>query len=99
MEDGPKEGTRLCITMEEPLTLLRSTFPGDKPADIRVVLKRTVAFVFGKSALYLRLPSQENDAPIHRVQTEDIHKDLLAEHDKASYGKIQEWPHRETARL
>lgn len=88
-EDEPKDDARMFITMEEFLRLLRRTFPGDKPADIRAVLKRTVVFVFGKSALYLRLPSQNDDAPVHRIQIEDIHKDLLAPHDKLSYGKYK----------
>ena len=75
--------------MEEFLKMLRHTFPGDKPADIRAVLKRTVVFVFGRSSLYLRLPSQEDDAPIHRIMMEDLHKDLLAETDMLSYGKYK----------
>lgn len=67
-EDGPKDDTRTCITMEEFLTLLRRTFPGDRPADIFAVLKRTVVFVFGKYALYLRLRSEQDDAPISSNQ-------------------------------
>ena len=48
-EDEPKDdSSRMSITMEEFLTLLRCTFPGDKPADIHAVLKRTVVFVFCK---------------------------------------------------
>ena len=43
------------ITMEEFMKLLHRTFFGDKPADIMAVLKRTVVFVFGLSALYVRL--------------------------------------------
>jgi len=39
--------------------------------------------------LYLRLPSQKDDAPIHCIRVEDIHKDLLAEQDKAWYGKYK----------
>jgi hypothetical protein len=39
--------------MEEFLTLLRRTFPGDKPADVRAVLKITVVFIFGTFTLYL----------------------------------------------
>ena len=78
-EDEPKDEARLLrlsITMEEFLRLLRRTFPGDKPADIRAVLKRTVVLIFDQSALYLRLPSQKDDAPIHCIRVEDIHKDL-----------------------
>ena len=39
-EDEPKDDTRMYITMEEFLRLLRRTFPGDEPADIRAVLKK-----------------------------------------------------------
>lgn len=88
-EDELRDDTRLSITMEEFLTLLRRAFPGDKPADIRAVLKRAVVFVFGKSALYLRLPSQQDDAPIHRIKMDNVHQDLLASHDKLSYGKYK----------
>ena len=89
-EDEPEDDDmNLSISMLEFLTLLRRTFPGEKPADIRAVLKRTVIFVFGMHALYLRLPSQREDAPIHRIKIEDVHKDLLADHDKVSYGKYK----------
>lgn len=90
-EDEPKDEARLrlSITMEEFLKLLRRTFPGDKPADIRAALKRTVVLIFGQSALYLRLPSQKDDAPIHCIRVEDIHTDPLAEQDKVWYGKYK----------
>lgn len=77
--------------MEEFLTLLRRTFPGDRPADIHAILKRTVVFVFGVSALYNCLPSQQDDAPIHRIQIQDLHKDVLADGDKVFYGKFLRW--------
>lgn len=88
-EDEPKEDQRLCISVEEFLTLLRRTFPGDRPADIRAILKRSVVFVFGLSALYLRLPSQQDDAPIHRIQIQNLRKDVLADSDKVFYGKFK----------
>jgi len=75
--------------MEEFLTLLRRTFPGDKPADVRAVLKITVVFIFGTFTLYLRLPSQHDSALIHRIQIQDLDKDLLAEHRKLFYGKYK----------
>jgi hypothetical protein len=88
-EDEPEEDQRRCITMEESLTLLRRTFPADKPADIRANLKRSVAFVFRKFALYIRLPSQQENAPIHRIQIQDLHRDLLADGDTCFYGKFK----------
>ena len=75
--------------MQEFLKLLCRTFPGERPADIRAVLKPTVFFVFSKSALYLRLPSQQDDAPIHRIKMDSIHQDLLADDDKLFYGKYK----------
>ena len=88
-EDEHQDDQRRCITMEEFLTLLRRTFPSDKPADIRAVLKRTVVFVFGAHALYIRLPGQHDDAPIHRIQIQDLQKDVLADHHKVYYGKYK----------
>ena len=72
--------------MQEFLKLLCRTFRGER---IRAVLKRTVVFVFGKSALHLRLPSQQDDAPIHRIKMDKVHQDLLADDDKLFYGKCK----------
>ena len=88
-EDEHKDDQRRCITMEELLTLLGRTFPSGKPADIRAVLKRTVVFVFGAHALYICLPGQHDDAPIHRIQIQDLQKDVLADHHKVYYGKYK----------
>lgn len=88
-EDEPKDEARL-LRLSITMKLLRRSFSGDKPADIRAVLKRTVVLIFGQSALYLRLPSQKDDAPIHCIRVvEDTRKDLLAEHDKVWYGKYK----------
>ncbi|CAE6920958.1 unnamed protein product [Symbiodinium sp. CCMP2592] len=81
-EDEPQFDDRTTITPEEILKMLGKTFPGEKEADVMAVLKRCIVFVFGKNALYLRLPSQHSDGIVHRIVAEDVHLDVLAPHDK-----------------
>ena len=81
-EDEPESDDRTTITSEEILKMLGKTFPGEKEADVMAVLKRSIVFVFGKNALYLRLPSQHSDGTVHRIVAEDVHLDVLAPHDK-----------------
>ena len=81
-EDEPAPDARTTITPEEILKMLGKTFPGEREADVMAVLKRSIAFVFGKNALYLRLPSQRSDGIVHRIVAEDVHLDVLAPHDK-----------------
>ena len=91
-DDEPKNDERIDITMEEFMKLVHRTFPGDKPADISdimAMLRRTVVFVFGLSALYVRFPSEKSESPIHCIQVDDLHKDVLAEGDKLFYGKYK----------
>ena len=88
-EDEPEPDNRISIDNAEFLGLLKRTFPGDKPADVMAVLKRTVVFIFGLHALYLRLPSQSADEPIYRINVDDLRKDLLAEMDKEFYGNYK----------
>ena len=68
--------------------LVKPRFEGDRQKDILAVMKRTV-FVFTESALYIRLPSAEYEAMIHRVVVDNVHKDLLAEKDKSLYGQYK----------
>eukprot|EP00438_Fugacium_kawagutii_P019827 Skav227922 [mRNA] locus=scaffold146:177871:189157:+ [translate_table: standard] len=71
------------------LLLLDELFAGEKEKDVLAVLKRAIILLFTESALYLRLPSEDKEAIVHRVCLEDIHKDLLAEKDKPQYGKYK----------
>ena len=80
--DEPEADSRTTIQPEEMLRLMRHTFPDEKDADIMACLKRAAVFVFGKYALYLRLPSESSEAMVHRIQREDLHLDLLGPHDK-----------------
>ncbi|CAE7409111.1 unnamed protein product, partial [Symbiodinium necroappetens] len=52
-------------------------FDGDREKDILAVMKRAIFFVFTESALYIRLPSEQKDAIIHRVVVDNVHKDLI----------------------
>ena len=47
------------------------------------VSKRSVVLVFGKNALYIRLPDQNPDAVVHRVNIANAHVDGLSERDNA----------------
>ena len=85
-EDEPEPDTRKSITPEEMLKLLRHTFVSEKDADVMAVLKRAIVFVYGKRALYLRLPTEASDGMIHRVVEDDVHLDVLASHDKHFFG-------------
>ena len=81
-EDEPEVDARTAISSKEFMKMLGKTFPGEKEADVIAVLKRSVVFVLGKNALYLRLPSQHEDCVVHRIVSEDVHWDVLAPHDK-----------------
>ena len=39
--------------------------------------------------MYLRLPSQDSRATVHRIKVDDLHKDLLSEKDKPLYSKYK----------
>ena len=85
-DDEPVADARTTISPDEMLHILRHTFPGEKDADVIACLKRAVVFVFGKQALYLRLPSESVDATVHRIVRDDLHVDLLGPQDKHLLG-------------
>ena len=88
-KDEPSPDGRTTISSDECLQLLRPSFPGEKEADVMAVLKRSLVFIFGKHALYLRLPSQHTDGVVHRINVDDVHLDLLSPHDKYSYAEYK----------
>ena len=89
--DEPQaEGGRTTITMAEFMKMMTKIFKDDGEGDTLAVLKRSVVFVFGKHALYLRMPSENPETPIHRITVEDIHLDLLSEKDKPYYNKYKQ---------
>ena len=45
--------------------------------------------MFGTNALYIRLPSEQRSAVVHRVCLDDVHQDLLAARDKPLYAKYK----------
>ena len=90
-DDEPQaEGGRTTITMTEFKKMMTKIFKDDGEGDILAVLKRSIVFVFGKKALYLRMPSENPETPIHRITVEDIHLDLLSEKDKPYYNKYKQ---------
>ena len=83
--DEPEDTYRSDIEPDEFFKLLRKTFPESKQADVLAVLKRTIVMVFGQNGLYLRFPSPNYGALVHRIVADDVHKDLPATKDKPVY--------------
>ena len=88
-DDEPKNDTRQEISPEEFQTMAKKIFSGDGISDIMAMLKRSIVLIFGKNALYLRLPSENLEAIVHRITVEKVHEDLLSEKDKELYGKYK----------
>ena len=88
-EDEPLDDSRIFITGEEFMKMTRRLFAGDKQADVLACLKRSVVLLVGQHAVYLRLPNQDPEAPVHRIQVDELHKDLLSEKDKPPYSKYK----------
>ncbi|CAE7418696.1 unnamed protein product [Symbiodinium microadriaticum] len=89
-DDEPEADGRATITMTEFKKMMTKIFKDDGEGDILAVLKRSIVFVFGKRALYLRLPSENAETAIHRITVEDVHLDLLSEKDKPYYNKYKQ---------
>eukprot|EP00438_Fugacium_kawagutii_P017687 Skav211284 [mRNA] locus=scaffold2429:143489:145378:+ [translate_table: standard] len=77
------------ISELEFFSLLDDFFRGDKEKDVLAVLKRSIIFMFGNQALYLRLPSEHRDAVVRRICQDDVRLDLLDVRDKPLYGKYK----------
>ena len=88
-EDEPLDDSRIFITGEEFMKMTRRLFAGDKQADVLACLKRSVVLLVGQHAVYLRLPNQDPEAPVHRIQVDELHKDFLSEKDKPLYSKYK----------
>ncbi|CAE7384753.1 unnamed protein product [Symbiodinium natans] len=92
-EDEPlSERWQTSITWDEFYKLVQKFFCSYPDLDVLAILKRTVVLVFGKRALYLRLPSGEKDAPIHLIRI-DLHGDLFSDRDKPYYAKYKQGIH------
>ena len=94
-EPGPDN--RSNISHEEFLAMFNQALPWVKPAHTMAVLKRSIVFIFGRSALYVRLPSEKDTAPVHRVTDMDVHKDVLTDVDKPFYGRLKAGSYQEPA--
>ncbi|CAE7378820.1 unnamed protein product [Symbiodinium natans] len=82
------------ITWGEFYKLVQRFFCSYPDPDMLAVLKRAIVLVFGKRALYLCLPSEDKEAPIHLIQTDDLHVDLFSDGDKPYYAKMWRWNKR-----
>ena len=91
LKDDLEEEQKIGTTLPPGrfLVMLDDLFAGEKEKDVLAVLKRSIIFVFTGMALYLRLPSENKEAIIHRICVDDLHKDLLADKDKPFYGKYK----------
>lgn len=67
-EDGGAKQRKLGTTLPagDFLLFLNDLFAGEKEKDVLATLKRAIIFLFSDSALYLRLPSEDKVATIHR---------------------------------
>ena len=88
-DNGTKQKLGSTLPAGDFLLFLDDIFAGEKEKDVLAVLKRAIIFLFSDSALYLRLPSEDKEAIVHRICVEDLHKDLLADRDKPQYGKYK----------
>ena len=95
-DELPHDRRRTSITPTEFFALVKKFFTSYKEVDVLAILKRCVALIFGKHALYLRLPSQDHNALVHCIHEDDLHVDLFTERDKSYYAKykvgVQELP-------
>ena len=87
-DDEPPADDRTTITSAEANKLVKKPFGGQKPSQIMAVLKRTITFIAGRHALYIRLPNKSDDATIHRIDMESVAADWLAANgpNKQHYG-------------
>ncbi|CAE7311297.1 HMA5, partial [Symbiodinium pilosum] len=88
-DELPHDRRRTSITPTEFFALVKKFFTSYKEVDVLAILKRCVALIFGKHALYLRLPSQDHNALVHCIHEDDLHVDLFTERDKSYYAKYK----------
>lgn len=86
-EDEPAAGNNAVVTADEMYALARKPFKYAKKAHVMACLKRALVFVFGKRALYIRLPSKDENATGHRIDDCDVHLDVFSRRDMAVYCK------------
>ena len=83
--------SRRCTTSDEFSDLASKFLQGYQKTEVEVLatLKRSVVMIFEKHGLYLRLPDQDPEAIIHRINTEDIHLDTFLPRDWPYYAKYK----------
>ena len=89
-DEEPEDNGTHTITGQQFYQMLRKTFPGESPTHVFAVLKRSVTFLWGRKAFYLRLPGSSEDQVVHRITDQGVHLDVLAPHDKPFYGKYKD---------
>lgn len=70
-------------TSEEFWKMVKSTFQGAKHAHLYAIFKRCITLIGGRNAIYVRLPSEDPAAPIHRFGNPTVAKDWLKDGNKS----------------
>ena len=70
--------------------LINPLFHDDHIKDILAVMKRVTTLVFTDKALYIRFPSEQPDAIVHRVVKDNLYLDLLGDRDKGLYASYKQ---------
>ena len=89
----PLDRRQTSITSDEFVKLTKKFFDSYKRADAMAILKRCVVMIFGKRAMYLRLPSQDETSLIHCIHEGDLHVGLCTDRDKAYCAKYKQGIH------
>jgi hypothetical protein len=84
----PPDDNRTQIGKDEFLQMMVKPFAGQAVTHIFAALKRCVTCIPGKHGLHIRLPSQDDDAIVHRISDAAIRFDWLTPKDKPFYGKF-----------
>lgn len=82
--DEPAADNRTEITAAESERLFQKPFSGWKKSHVLAVLKRSIVVIAGSRAMYVRLPSKDANAIVHRIAVAGIEQDWLR--DKKRWG-------------
>lgn len=83
--DEPDPDMRSTITFDEFYKMTSAAFKHAKKPHVMAILKRCVAVLAGKHALYVRLPSQSDDSPVLRFAQDRIAEDWLLDPGNKTY--------------
>ena len=71
------------------MKLCRNLVGGDGNAHVFAILKRCITVIAGKHALCIRFPSQDGDALMHRVPSDNIAGDWLQPPNNIHYSRYK----------